>query len=154
MNAGPANQSQRVPVKHRKKARRLMVQAIYQWLLADSTRDELLAQYREDNPSKVDWDFFSEGTSTVITSLQELEALISPQLDRELKSLDPVEKALLLLGTFELQQRIDIPYRVVINEYVDLAKLFGATDGHKYINGVLDKIAAELRAPEFGVRRT
>ncbi len=147
-DAEPAKQSGRVPLKHRRKARRLMVQALYQWLLAATEKDQLLAQYREDNPTKVDWEFFEEGISAVLAAPEELEALVVPQLDRELKSLDPVEKALLLLGAYELQQRIDVPYRVVINEYVDLAKLFGATDGHKYINGVLDKIAADVRATE------
>ena len=141
------------PLKHRRKARRILVQALYQWLLAETDKDHLLAQYREDNPTKVDWEFFKEGISLTLQQLPELEALITPCLDREFKSLDPVEKALLFLGTSELKNRIDVPYRVVISEYVDLAKMFGATDGHKYINGVLDKLALTLRAPEVNQAR-
>ena len=80
--------------------------------------------------------------------VEALEALFSPSLDRKLEELDPIERNLLRLGTFELRDRIDVPYKVVINEAVALAKKFGATDSHRYINGVLDKVAKELRTVE------
>ena len=82
----------------------------------------------------------------------ELEALIAPHLDRPMDELSPVEFAVLLLGAFELAQHLEVPYKVVINEAVELAKTFGGTDGHKFVNGVLDKLAPQLRAPEFAGR--
>ena len=79
---------------------------------------------------------------------EELDEFLNPLLDREPSAIDPIEKSLLYLGAYELAHRIDVPYRVVINECVELAKVFGATDGHKYINGVLDKLAKSLRPTE------
>jgi N utilization substance protein B len=81
-----------------------------------------------------------------------IEALITPHLDRPLAELSPVEYAVLLLGTFEMAQHMEVPYKVVINEAVELAKTFGGTDGHKFVNGVLDKLAPELRSVEFSGR--
>jgi N utilization substance protein B len=85
----------------------------------------------------------------VPANLEELEAAFTPYLDRAMGDLDPIELSLLRLGSYELIKRIDIPYKVVINEAVSLAKKFGATDGHKYINGVLDKLAAQVRTIEI-----
>ncbi len=82
--------------------------------------------------------------------VDELEATFEPLLDRRITDLDPIERTLLRMGTFELRERIDVPYKVVINEAVSLAKKFGATDSHKYINGVLDKVARQLREAEVG----
>ena len=84
----------------------------------------------------------------VVGDVDALEALFSPVLDRRLGELDPIERNLLRLGTFELRDRIDVPYKVVISEAVALAKKFGATDSHRYINGVLDKVARDLRTVE------
>tara|TARA_B100001245_G_scaffold12075_1_gene8278 strand:- start:1162 stop:1521 length:360 start_codon:yes stop_codon:yes gene_type:complete len=106
-------------------------------------------QYREETQGKVDWNYFEEVFSEIPGATQKLNESLEPLLDRELAALDPIEKALLYLGTFELANRIDVPYRVVINECVELAKVFGATDSHKYINGVLDKLASELRPAEL-----
>ena len=139
----------KVPLAQRRKARTLIVQALYQWYISKSDPLEIEAQFHEQNGGKIDWEYFSEVFLEIPKQQEALDKHISPLLDRELNSLDPVERALLYLGTFELANRIDIPYRVVINECVELAKTFGATDGHKYINGVLDKLAKNLRSVEL-----
>ena len=139
----------KIPLAQRRKARTLIVQALYQWYLSKSDPLEIEAQFHEQNGGKIDWEYFSEVFLEIPKQQEALDKHISPLLDRELNSLDPVERALLYLGTFELANRIDIPYRVVINECVELAKTFGATDGHKYINGVLDKLAKSLRSVEL-----
>lgn len=139
----------KIPLAQRRKARTLIVQALYQWYLSKSDPLEIEAQFHEQNGGKIDWEYFSEVFLEIPKQQEALDKHISPLLDRELNSLDPVERALLYLGTFELASRIDIPYRVVINECVELAKKFGATDGHKYINGVLDKLAKSLRSVEL-----
>ena len=139
----------KIPLAQRRKARTLIVQALYQWYISKSDPLEIEAQFHEQNGGKIDWEYFSEVFLEIRKQQEALYKHISPLLDRELNSLDPVERALLYLGTFELANRIDIPYRVVINECVELAKTFGATDGHKYINGVLDKLAKNLRSVEL-----
>jgi len=139
----------KIPLAQRRKARTLIVQALYQWHISKSVPLEIEAQFHEQNGGKIDWEYFSEVFLEIPKQQEALDKHIGPVLDRELTSLDPVERALLYLGTFELASRIDIPYRVVINECVELAKTFGATDGHKYINGVLDKLAKSLRSVEL-----
>ena len=143
------NSRPRIPLAQRRKARRLVLQALYQWLMSGSDPLVISKQYREETLGKVDWNYFEEVFSEIPGVTQKLNESLEPLLDRELAALDPIEKALLYLGTFELANRIDVPYRVVINECVELAKIFGATDSHKYINGVLDKLASELRPAEL-----
>ena len=143
------NSRPRIPLAQRRKARRLVLQALYQWLMSGSDPLVISKQYREETLGKVDWNYFEEVFSEIPGATQKLNESLKPLLDRELAALDPIEKALLYLGTFELTNRIDVPYRVVINECVELAKIFGATDSHKYINGVLDKLASELRPAEL-----
>ena len=143
------NSRPRIPLAQRRKARRLVLQALYQWLMSGSDPLVISKQYREETLGKVDWNYFEEVFSEIPGATQKLNESLEPLLDRELAALDPIEKALLYLGTFELANRIDVPYRVVINECVELAKVFGATDSHKYINGVLDKLASELRTAEL-----
>ena len=143
------NSRPRIPLAQRRKARRLVLQALYQWLMSGSDPLVISKQYREETLGKVDWNYFEEVFSEIPRATQKLNESLKPLLDRELAALDPIEKALLYLGTFELANRIDVPYRVVINECVELAKIFGATDSHKYINGVLDKLASELRPAEL-----
>ncbi len=140
------------PLARRRKARQLILQAVYQWLLTDSELTDISKQFHEQNQGKIDWEFFDEVLPGVLKSVEALDKHLHPLLDRKLEALDPIEKALLYLGTYELANRIDVPYRVVINECVELAKMFGATESHKYINGVLDKLAPELRAAEYGRR--
>ncbi len=144
----------RVALAQRRKARRLIVQALYQWILAQADVVEIEAQFRAAHAGKVDWDYFHEVFSLIPGPVDELEGHMTPFLDRDLKALDPVEKSLLYLGAFELANRIDVPYRVVINEVVELAKVFGATDSHKYVNGVLDKMARQLRKLEMPTNKT
>ena len=105
---------------------------------------EFLGYYK----GRIDRDYFREVFAAVVAQVTRLDALMEPLLDRELKKLDPVERSLLRLGLYELAERIDVPYRVVINEAVELAKVYGATDSHKYINSILDRAAADLRAAE------
>jgi len=134
----------------RRKARHYAMQALYQWQMAGSTLSAIEAEFRTDNDmSKVDVPYFQELLHTVPKQLTELEAAFGPHLqDRALDELDPITQALLRLATYELKARLDVPYKVVINEAVSLAKKFGATDSHKFINGVLDRTAADLRAVE------
>jgi transcription antitermination protein NusB len=132
-------------------ARKLAMQALYQWQLTQQTAPEIKKQFLESEDSAgVDREHFEELVSGCIARHEELAAALKPFIDRPIEQLDPVETAILMIGMFELQQRVDIPYRVVINEAVDLCKRFGATDAHKYVNAVLDRAARELRAAERG----
>lgn len=133
----------------RTRARELMLQALYQKQIAGHDCRELIAQFREQTAyARVDQEFFEENFLAICRGQAELEPLIDEVIDRPLEQLDPVELGILLIGFHELGQRIDIPYRVVINEGVNLAKRFGALDGHKYINACLDKAAQRLRSTE------
>ncbi len=136
-------------ISHRKKARSLLVQALYQWQLAQGVSSDIEAQFRSDNTAKIDWEFFHQALNYIINNTDKIDQEFTDKLDRKINQLDPIELALLRLGCFEFTERIDVPYRVVINEYVDLAKRYGATESHKYINGVLDKLAKEFRAIEI-----
>ena len=130
-------------------ARKLAMQALYQWQLTQQTASEIKKQFLDSEDSAgVDREHFEELVGGCIAKNAELSAALQPFIDRPLDQLDPVETAILMIGMFELQQRADIPYRVVINEGVDLTKRFGATDAHKYVNAVLDRAARELRAAE------
>jgi N utilization substance protein B len=132
-------------------ARKLAMQALYQWQLTQQTAPEIKKQFLESEDSAgVDREHFEELVSGCIARHEELAAALKPFIDRPIEQLDPVETAILMIGMFELQQRVDIPYRVVINEAVDLCKRFGATDAHKYVNAVLDRAARELRTAERG----
>ena len=133
----------------RRKARRALVQAVYQWQLAGSPARALVAEFAaSDALKKADSEFFEAILQGVIGDVQQLDELLTPHLDRSIGALDQIERAILRLAVFELRGRIDVPYRVVIDEYVELAKTFGAQDGHKYVNGVIDKLAAQLRKLE------
>jgi N utilization substance protein B len=134
----------------RRKARHYGMQALYQWHMAGASLGLIEAEFRADYDfSHVDLEYFQSLLHGVPACVDELEATLEPLLDRKLSDLDPIERTLLRMGTFELAHRPDVPYKVVINEAVSLAKKFGATDGHKYINGVLDKVARELRKVEI-----
>jgi len=130
-------------------ARKLAMQALYQWQLTQQPAAEIKKQFLEsDDSAGVDREHFEELVGSCIARYEQLSAALQPFLDRPLDQLDPVETAILLIGMFELQHRVDVPYRVVINEAVDLCKRFGATDAHKYINAVLDRAARDLRTAE------
>ena len=133
----------------RRKARHFGLQALYQWTLSDASLVDIDAEFRVDNDFRnTDGEYFQALLRGVMEDVESLEALFSPLLDRALDDLDPIERNLLRMGTFELKERIDVPYTVVINEAVSLAKKFGATESHRYINGILDKVASELRTVE------
>ena len=134
----------------RRKARHFGLQALYQWTLSGASVTDIEAEFRVDNDFRhTDGEYFSALLRGVTADVESLEMLFAPALDRALDELDPIERNLLRLGTFELRDRIDVPYKVVISEAVALAKKFGATDSHKYVNGVLDKIARDLRPVEL-----
>ena len=134
----------------RRKARHYGLQALYQWTLSGASPSDIEAEFRVDNDFRhTDGEYFSAVLKGVVDDVDGLESLFEPALDRTLDDLDPIERNLLRLGTFELRDRIDVPYKVVISEAVALAKKFGATDSHRYINGVLDKVARELRQIEL-----
>ena len=145
-----ASEPGKIPISHRKRARDLLVQALYQWKLAGNDPIQIEAEFRADNGKKTDWEFFHQALSYISGHAVELNELYAPHLDRPIEQLDPIETGILQLGMFELSQRIDVPYKVVINECVELAKKYGATESHKYINGVLDKAARALRKAELG----
>ncbi len=133
----------------RRRARQLALQALYQWQIAQSPLIQIEAQFRADNDfGKVDDGYFSGIIHGVAGQVSRLDDAMSVVLDRQISQLDPVELAALRIGCFELMNRKDVPYRVVINEAIELAKRFGAQDSHRYINGILDKLAPRLRADE------
>lgn len=137
----------------RRKARRFAMQGLYQWQMTGTPVLEIEKQFLEENDmKKVDMIYFRELLRGVTTSLDTIEEKLSKYLDRKLNELDPVTEAILRLSTFELVQRIDIPYRVVINEAIELAKDFGSEDSHRYVNGILDKLAQDLRSVEIKAR--
>ncbi|HEB26524.1 hypothetical protein LCGC14_2612580 [marine sediment metagenome] len=138
----------------RKKARQLLVQALYQWQMSGSDIGSIEAEFFTDNNmSKVDTDFFRELLHGIPGRLDEIDVTFEPHLDRKSDDLDPISRALLRMGTYELRFRIDVPYKVVINEAVNLAKKFGPTDAYKYINSILDKVAMATRAVEVKADR-
>lgn len=138
----------------RRRAREFALQALYQWLVNESTAQALIAQLHEQKDfPKADQPLAESLVRGVAGNADALRQLLAPLLDRDMKSLSPVEHALLLLSAFELRDHVHTPYKVIINEAIELAKSFGGTDGHKYVNGVLDKLAAQLRPAEIDARR-
>ena len=130
----------------RSRARRAALQALYQWQLSGLSPDEVEAQFFAERPlDNVDLDYFQSLLRNIPVHSNELDETLLPSLDRPVSQLDPIEKAILRIGTFELLHRPEIPLRVVINEAVELAKCFGAEQSHKYVNGILDKVAHENR---------
>jgi len=142
---------QQAPQSRRGLARRLTMQALYQWLVNETSPETLLKQFREqpEGLGRADPEYFSELLRGTVEHAVVLIELVRPHLDRPLEQLDPVEHAVLLLGAYELQFRPEVPWKVVVNESVSLAKTFGAEDGFKFVNGVLDKIARSTRATEI-----
>ena len=146
----PSNSAGQLDVGARQRARHFAVQALYQRIMAGSAPSQIEAEFRVDNDmSDVDMRYFHELVFDVIAQTAELDRLIAPHLDRELDDIDPVSLAQLRLSTFELKSRLDVPWRVVIEEAVRLSKKFGPTDSFKFLNGVLDKLARELRPLEM-----
>ena len=136
--------------KARSRARRMAMQALYEWQVANNTPLDILNTYRaEQNLKKVDEDYFRDLLLNTAKHQQEVDAMMSDFLDRPINEVDPIETAILRLACYELAHRPDVPYRVVINEAIELAKSFGAESGHKFVNGILDKVALKVRADEI-----
>jgi N utilization substance protein B len=134
----------------RSKARRFTLQALYQMQLTGDSASVVEQQFLNDHEMKrVDTTYFHDALSGIAAGQDSLLETIIPHLDRDLSEIDPVEKAVLLIGAYELKERIDIPYKVVINESVELAKQFGATDSFKYVNSILDQLAKLYRSVEL-----
>ncbi len=131
----------------RRRAREISLQALYAWKLAGG---DVLAQARTlEGWVRCDQEFASELITEVVNKSDSLEKIIAPHLDRSLASLSPVERVILLIGAYELSERPETPFKVVLNEAIELGRSFGGTDGHKFVNGVLEKLAIELRAEEI-----
>lgn len=133
------------------RARRTAIQAFYQWLINNQSMSSIIKEFENerDGLEKIDIEYFRELLNGMSEHSDELSTTVTPYLDRALKDISPVERAILSLGMFELVFKPDIPLRVVMNESIELAKMFGAEDSYKYINGVLDKAAREIRSVEF-----
>ncbi|MDJ0805528.1 MAG: transcription antitermination factor NusB [Gammaproteobacteria bacterium] len=133
----------------RSQSRRHAVQAIYQWQMAGQDLGDIANQFLEEQDiQSFEVPYFQDLLHGVPKHLGELDRLLKPALDRAIESVDPVERAVLRLGVYELSYHLEVPYRVVINEAVELAKIFGAEQGHKFVNGVLDRVAKKVRALE------
>ena len=131
-------------------ARRLTVQALYQWLVNETQPAAMIRQFQEqpEGLGRADAQYFTDLLNGVVGKATDLTLILVPHLDRPLTQLDPVEHAVLLLGAYELQYRPEVPWKVAVNESVNLAKIFGAEDGYKFVNGVLDKLAHAVRTAE------
>ena len=139
----------------RRRARALALQALYHRHFSKSPINDIEAEFMVDNDmSKVDSAFFRDLIRGVHREQVELDRLIEPLLDRPLAEVDPIELAIVRIGTYELKSRIDVPYRVVINEGIELAKRFGGTEGHKFVNSLLDKLSQRLRLAETRSRQS
>ena len=150
----PLKTAQTVRRSPRRRSREFALQGVYQWLL-NKEEASVISEYLRQTQDfkKADTSHFVELISGTIKEVGTLRQHIEPLLDRTIEELSPIEHAILLLGTFELSNHREIPYRVVINEAVELAKSFGGIDGHKYVNGVLDKLAFKLRPEEVIINR-
>lgn len=147
-----ANPSKNRTPRHR--AREFALQGLYQWLLNHEDAGAIDAHIRGAHGfDKADAEHFDALLHGAIRDAAQLRAGLAPLIDRPLAQLSPVEHAALLIGAYELSHHLEIPYRVVINEAVELTKSFGGVDGHKYVNGVLDRFAAQARAAEVEASR-
>lgn len=138
--------------KRRRNARQKAMQALYQWDfdMESQSISHIVDQFCElQNMDRVDVDYFKELFFYAAKNLADVDALIAPHLDRPMERLDPVEKSVLRITASELCCRLDTPYRIVVNEAVEIAKLFGAEQGHKFVNGIVDKLAANIRRIEY-----
>ena len=138
----------------RSRARRRALQALYAWDMAGTPMPGVIAQFQHEQEMEIaDLDYFKDLLTGVDRHRESLDEKLRPFLDREVQEVDPIERAVLRLAAYELLHRIDVPYRVVINEAIEVAKRFGSDFGHTYVNGVLDKAAAAWRAQEYRAGR-
>ena len=140
-------------MNQKSKAREFAVQALYQWTLTEHRSNDIEHQFVSDHDmSGTDVAYFKELLHEVVLHHLSLKDLMVDFLSRSFDSIDPVEQAILLLSCYEMQYKLETPYRVIINEGVELGKTFGAEDGHKFINGILDRVASRVRAEEVAAR--
>lgn len=133
----------------RSRARRRALQAIYAWQISGNTIEHVIEEFRHEQDMEIaDLGYFEGLLRGVEKNCADLDAALAPFLDRDVAQVDPIERAVLRLAAYELRHRLDVPYRVVLNEAIEVAKRFGAEHGHTYVNGVLDKAAKEWRAAE------
>lgn len=137
-------------IKQRKKARQLLMQALYQWqLTAHDLRDIQQQYYTLNDMSKCDAAYFDTALFAIPKDISTLDEAFTSYLDRKITDLNPIELTIIRLGTYELLHCPEVPYRVILNETINLAKTFGADEGHKYVNGILNKVAREVRKIEI-----
>ena len=133
----------------RRYSREFALRALYQWQLSGATASEIEQQLAEDERfPRADKALYAQIVKGVIEHADELKSVIAPALDRRVEELAPIERAILLIGVYELVHCPETPYKVIVNEAIELAKVYGGTDGHKYVNAVLDKLARGLRSAE------
>lgn len=133
----------------RSRARRRALQAIYAWQISGNTIEHVIEEFRHEQDMEIaDLGYFEDLLRGVEKHCSDLDAALAPFLDRDVAQVDPIERAVLRLASYELRHRPDVPYRVVLNEAIEVAKRFGAEHGHTYVNGVLDKAAKEWRTAE------
>jgi transcription antitermination protein NusB len=134
----------------RSRARRRALQALYAWQVSGTPMQGIISQFKHEQEMEVaDLEYFEDLLVNIEKRREELDGALKPFLDREVDLVDPIERAVLRLGAYELMHRPDVPYRVVINEAIETTKRFGADFGHTYVNGVLDKLAAQSRGVEY-----
>ena len=137
--------------RKRSRARSHAVQALYQWQVTGQNVSDIVSQFlAEQDPRRFEVGYFRDLVHGIPVQISHLDEILAPHLDRPMEQVDLVERAILRLAAYELTQHPEIPYRVVINESVELAKTYGAEQGHRYVNGVLDKVARILRSHEAG----
>ena len=145
------NRNSGIDLVARSRARRRAAQALYAWQIGGNPMRDVIEEFRHEQDMEIaDLDYFEDLQRGVEKHCAELDAGLAPWLDRDMAQVDPIERAILRLAAYELRHRPDVPYRVVLNEAVEVAKRFGAEHGHTYVNGVLDKAAREWRAAETG----
>jgi N utilization substance protein B len=143
------HRSDGIDLAARSRARRRATQALYAWQMSGNPMKEVIEEFRHEQDMEIaDLDYFEDLLRGVDKNLKEIDAGLAPFLDRDIAQVDPIERAILRLSTYELRYRVDVPYRVVLNEAIEVAKRFGAEHGHTYVNGVLDKAAKEWRGAE------
>jgi N utilization substance protein B len=144
-----SNRPQGIDLAARSRARRRALQAIYAWQVGGASMAKVIDQFRHEQDMEVaDLEYFEDLLNGVEKHVAELDAGLKPFVDREVGQIDPIERAALRLGAYELKYRPDVPYRVILNEAVEITKRFGADHGHSYVNGVLDKLATHWRTAE------
>ena len=137
----------------RRRARQAAVQAIYQWQLAQTSIGDIQAQFRDEHAgSKTDLEYFNRLITDVTTKLSQIDELYTPYVSKKHEDVDPIEKAILRLASCELKFYLDIPYKVIINEAINLGKRYGADKSHRFINGVVDKVALDTRQLEINAQ--